>query len=141
MANNIQLVMYEGFLAEDPEMRFTPSGKNVTNFRIGSNRQYKTADGTVNKETTWLKVTAWGKLGEIVNQYCGKGSHVIVRGFLRVGEKGSPTVYQLKSGDWGASYEITADEVRIIKGKDNVAATGDNVAATREPEDNSDIPF
>ena len=135
MANQIQKVMYEGYLAEDPDMRFTPAGKNVTNFRMGSNRQYKNAAGEVIKETTWLKITAWGKLGEIVNQYCGKGSHVIVEGILRVGENGSPSVYELKSGGHGASYEVTAEKVRILKGKDGVATT--SVAS----EDESEIPF
>lgn len=120
MASQLQMVMYEGFLADDPEMRFTPQGRSVTNFRIGSNREYKTADGNKVKETTWLKITAWGKLGEIINSYCGKGSHVIVTGILRVNpETGSPTPYQMKSGEWGASYEITANEIRILKGKDN----------------------
>ena len=125
MSKQIQLVMYEGFLADEPEMRYTPSGKGVTNFRMGSNRSYKTADGRDVKETTWLKITCWGKLGEIVNQYCGKGSHVIVQGILRVGENGSPTTYQLKSGDWAASYEITASEVRILKGKEGVTPPAD----------------
>ena len=125
--------MYEGFLADDPEMRYTPAGKGVTNFRMGSNRSFKTADGRDIKETTWLKITCWGKLGEIVNQYCGKGSHVIVTGILRVGENGSPTVYQLKSGDWAASYEITASEVRILKGKEGVAPPVES--------ESEDLPF
>lgn len=134
MAKQIQLVMYEGFLADEPEMRYTPAGKGVTNFRMGSNRSYKTADGRDVKETTWLKITCWGKLGEIVNQYCGKGSHVIVTGILRVGENGSPTPYQLKSGDWAAAYEITASEVRILKGKGGEGAA-------EPPADEEDIPF
>jgi single-strand DNA-binding protein len=134
MASQIQLVMYEGFLADDPEMRFTPAGKGVTNFRMGSNRNYKKADGEDVKETTWLKITCWGKLGEIVNQYCGKGSHVIVTGKLRVGENGSPTVYKLSSGDPAASYEITASEVRILKGKDNAAPAAPTA-------DDEEIPF
>ncbi len=133
MASQIQMVMYEGFLAEAPEMRFTPSGKGVTNFRMGSNRKYKTADGKEVKETTWLKITAWGKLGEIVNQYCDKGSHVIVTGTLRGGENGSPVVYDLKNGGHGASFEITANEVRILKGKDN--------AGSIEEPSEADLPF
>lgn len=136
MANQIQMVMYEGFLAAEPEMRYTPSGKAVTNFRMGSNRQYKNSEGEVIKETTWLKITAWGKLGEIVNSYCGEGSHVIVTGILRVGENGSPTVYELKNGGHGASYEITANEVRILKGKDNGART-----AQGDPTVSDEIPF
>jgi single-strand DNA-binding protein len=136
MASQIQMVIYEGFLAEDPEMRYTPQGKPVTNFRMGSNRQYKTADGTAVKETTWLKITAWSKLGEIVNQLCGKGSHVIVIGKLRPNEAGSPNTYQLKSGEWAASFEITADEVRVLKGKPNAggAVESDDTAEV-------DLPF
>jgi len=125
--------MYEGYLADDPEMRYTPSGKNVTNFRIGSHRQYKNAAGEVVKETTWLKVTAWGKLGEIVNQWTEKGSHVIVTGILRSGENGSPNVYQLKDGTYGASHEITANEVRILSGK-----APEGSASSKNEED---IPF
>lgn len=136
MANQLQMVIYEGYLVEDPVMRFTPQGQEVTNFRIGSNRSFKTTDGTQKKETTWLKITAWGKRGEIVTQYCGKGSHVIVIGKLRVGENGSPSVYQLKSGDYAASYEITADNVRILKGKDGLTPTPEEVE-----DAGGDLPF
>jgi len=133
MANQIQLVMYEGYMADDPNMRFTPDGKAVVNFRMGSNRKYKKANGEEVKETIWLKISAWGKLAEIVNQYTAKGSHVVVTGILRAGENGSPNVYELKSGGHGASYEITANEVRILKGKDR------EVNPVEDTEE--DIPF
>jgi single-strand DNA-binding protein len=136
MASQLQLLVYEGFLADDPETGFTKNGRGVTNFRMGSNRTYKTADGEQMKETTWLKITCWGKLGEIVNQYCGKGSHVIVSGKLRVGENGSPSVYQLKSGDYAASYEITADNVRILKGRNGDAPVEGNADSS-----NDELPF
>jgi len=136
MANQIQIIQYEGYLAADPEMHFTPTtNKEVTNFRIGSGHAYKNSEGNQVKETTWLKITAWGKLGQIVNQYCGKGSHVIVFGRLRPGENGSPTPYKLSSGEYAASYEVTATEVRIIKGKDNAALTAVEETSTEE------IPF
>jgi single-strand DNA-binding protein len=137
MANQIQIVQYEGFLAADPEMHYTPSGKAVTNFRMGSNQSYKNSDGEQVKETTWLKITVWGKYGEeVVNRYCGKGSHVIVFGRLRPGKNGSPTPYKLTdSEDWAASYEITATDVRIIKGKDNATPPANAV------DDTGEIPF
>jgi len=138
VANQIQKLMYEGHLVEAPEMRYTPSGKSVTNFRIGSNREYKNAEGVKVKETTWLKITAWGKLGEIVNQYCDKGSHVIVEGILRVGENGSPNTYPLKAGGFGASYEVTADSVRILKGKPDA---GSFEGATENSVEEDDLPF
>jgi len=135
VANQIQKIMYEGHLVAEPEMSYTASGKSVTNFRIGSNREYKNGEGTKIKEVTWLKIVAWGKLGEIVNQYCGKGSHVIVEGILRVSDTGSPKVYQLSSGEWGASFEITANSVRILKGKGEAGEY-------KTPEaDDEDLPF
>jgi single-strand DNA-binding protein len=121
MANHIQMVMYEGFLGSDPEMRFTGSGKSVTNFSIGSTSQYKNAAGEVVKETTWLRITAWGKLGEIVNQYCAKGSHVIVTGKLKGDAKGRPAVFEGANGP-SASFDVVANDVRIIKGKDNAGS-------------------
>jgi single-strand DNA-binding protein len=136
MANQIQLVIYEGYLADDPEMKYTPSGVVVTNFRIGSTHQYKDREGVQVKEPTWLKVVAWNKLGEIVNQLCAKGSHVIVTGRLRPGENGSPSVYELKSGGYGASFEIIASEVRVLKGKENAGSTGSAVTIEEE-----DFPF
>lgn len=136
MANQMQLVIYEGFLAADPELHYTPTGRAVTNFRMGSNKSYKNSEGEQVKETTWLKVTVWGKYGEeVVNRYCGKGSHVIVTGRLRPGKNGSPTTYKLDSGDWVASYEITCNDVNIIKGRDNATPPADTVADTEE------IPF
>jgi len=137
MANQIQHVQYEGHLVEAPEMRFTPSGKTVTNFRIGSNREYKNATGEKVTEVIWLKIVAWGNLAEIVNQYCEKGSHVIVEGVLRPGKNGSPEPYELKAGGWGASYEITADKVRIIKGKKDAGS----FEGGRQEEAEDDLPF
>lgn len=135
MANHIQWMMYEGFLAADPDSRFTDGGNAVTNFRIGSTHQYRKGDEVV-KETTWIKVVAWGKLGEIVNQYCAKGSHVVVIGRLRPGKGGNPDTFTLKSGDAGASFEMTATEVRIIKGKSDA---GESAPAT--PAGDEDFPF
>jgi len=137
MANQIQKVMYEGYLSAQPEMRYTPTGVGVTNFKMGSHRSYTTKDGRKVDETTWLKVTCWGKLGEIVAQYCDKGSWVIVEGILRVNEYGSPSVFTLASGEPAASFEVTASSVRILKGKDNVAMD------VNEDEEivEDDIPF
>lgn len=136
MASQLQLVIYEGFLAADPELHYTKTGKPVTNFRMGSNRTYKDSDGEQVKETTWLKVSVWGKYGEeVVNRYCVKGSHVIVEGRLRGGDNGSPTPYQLSSGDWAASFELVANNVHILSKSKN----GDT--PTEPVEDEGEVPF
>jgi single-strand DNA-binding protein len=140
MASQIQKIMYEGYLAADPEMRFLPSGQAVTNFRMGSTRQWKSKDGQVQKETTWFKVSVWGAQAEIVNQYASKGDLVIVEGRLKPDkETGGPIVFSRNDGSAGASYEITADPfgVRILGKRNAVSADVES-----DVEDSPDeIPF
>ena len=67
-----QTIIFAGNLGGDPEMRYTPSGQAVTNFSVATNRQYTASDGNQVKETTWFRVSAWGKLAETTNQYLRK---------------------------------------------------------------------
>ena len=137
MASQIQRNEYEGYLVADPEMKFLPNGNAVTNFRIGSNYQYKDKSGEVHKQVTWIKVAAFGGLAEIVNNICAKGSWVIVEGRLRVDpETGGPTVFKKQNGEYGASFEILANNVRILKGKD----FEDNGGSTADYDD-GDLPY
>jgi len=113
----LQEVKYEGYLAEDPIMRFLPSGTAVINFRIGSTRTRKTPTGESFDETTWMKVSVFGNYAETLNTLLGKGSWVIVTGRLRVNEFGGPQTYQLKNGEWASSFEMIANDVRVLRGK------------------------
>jgi single-strand DNA-binding protein len=141
MANHIQMVMYEGFLGKEPEMRFTPAGKAVSNFNIGSTSQYKNQAGEVVKTTTWLRVTCWGKLAEIVNEYTTKGSHVIVTGVLKPNKDGRPEVYAEGKNGPTASFDVTASSVRIIKGKDGGAVAGSAQDDNDPFAGEDDLPF
>lgn len=136
MANQIQMVMYEGYIAGKPDMQYTPKGTPVTNFSMGSNRSFKNAEGETVKETTWLKISAWGKLAEIVNQYCDKGVHVIVTGRLR-GKNGSPEVFERKDGGHGANFELVASEIRILNSKSEDSS---GAASVEQPAED-DLPF
>lgn len=103
-----------GNLGKDPEMRYTPEGKAVTVFSVAaSNRK---------DETTWFRITTWEKLAETCNQYLHKGSKVFVKGRLQADPAtGSPRVFERKDGTLGASYELTADTVRFLSGKDEAS--------------------
>lgn len=107
-----QKIIIIGNLGRDPEQRFTPDGKPVTNFSVATSRKYKDTE-----ETTWFRVSTWDKQAEACNQYLHKGSKVLVEGRLRPDESGNPTVFQRKDGSWGASYEVTAESVRFLDGK------------------------
>jgi len=113
MASQFQLLVYEGYLGKDPEMRYTPNGTAVTNFNLGSTRSYM-ANGEKVDEVTWLRVTAWGKLAEFIYNNAVKGSHVFVQGVLRPSKNGSPNTFQLKNGEWASSFDVTARQIRLI---------------------------
>ena len=78
--NKVQLI---GNLGKDPETRFTPTGKKVCTFSVAVGHRWKTSSGEPKEVTDWFTVEAWGKLGEICQQYLGKGRLVYVEGRLQ----------------------------------------------------------
>jgi len=67
-----------GNVGNEPEMRFTPSGKPVTSFSVATNEKFGDND-----HTEWFSVVAWNKLAETCNQYLTKGQQVYVEGRLQ----------------------------------------------------------
>ena len=76
MLNKITVI---GNLGTDPEMRYTPSGSAVTNFRMAVSRSYTASDGERREETEWFTIVAWNQLAEQVNQYLSKGRRAYVK--------------------------------------------------------------
>jgi single-strand DNA-binding protein len=128
-----------GNLGRDPEMRYTPTGQAVTNFPVATNRQYTASSGETVKETTWFRVSVWGKQAETCNQYLRKGSKVLVEGRLNSDNAtGGPRIWQGQNGP-GASYEITANTVRFLSSRGEVEEMGSGDAGDFASDD--DIPF
>lgn len=82
MAKGFNKVILMGNLTRDPETRNTPNGQSVTNFSLAVNRTWKGADGQQNEDVSYIDCVAWGKPGEIIAQYLGKGRAVLVSGRL-----------------------------------------------------------
>ncbi len=126
-----QKLILIGNLGRDPEMRYTPDGKAVTSFSVATSRKYNDKD-----ETTWFRISVWGKQAESCNQYLTKGSKVLVEGRLRPdANTGAPQVFQKKDGSWGSSYEVFADNVRFL------SARGEGNPEAGDTVDDDDIPF
>ena len=101
-------VILIGNLGSDPEMRYTPNGAAVCDFRMAVNRRYTTSDGEQKEETDWFRVTAWGRLAEQVNQYLQKGRRTYVEGRI------SSSAYTDRDGQPRASLEVTAEKVLFL---------------------------
>ena len=135
-----QRIIIAGNLGRDPEMRYTPSGQAVTNFSVATNRQYTASDGQLVKETTWFRISAWGKLAETCNQYLRRGSKVLVEGRLNADPaSGGPRVYTRQDGSMGASFEITADTIRFLSTRQE--DEGYQASGPMDQMEDDDIPF
>ena len=112
-------ILIVGYLGREPEMRYSPSGQAVANFNLAANRQYTDSGSQVVKETTWFRISAWGKTAENCSQYLHKGSLVLVEGRLVCDpETGGPRLYSRQDGTPGTSFEVTANTVRFLTGKE-----------------------
>jgi single-strand DNA-binding protein len=121
-------------------MRYTPGGQAVTNLSVATNRRYTTSDGNQVEETTWFRVSVWGKQAEAVNQYLSKGRQVLVEGRLNPDENGNPRIWNRQDGTPAASFEVTADRVVFLGGRESGEIGGDEAYAGA-PESEDEIPF
>ena len=104
-----------GHLGGDPEMKYLANATAVTNFSVATNNNYTNQQGQKVSETTWFRVSAWGKLAENCNQYLKKGSRVLVEGMLQADKAtGSPRTFQRNDGTVGASFELKANHVLFL---------------------------
>ncbi|MCA9962146.1 MAG: single-stranded DNA-binding protein, partial [Anaerolineales bacterium] len=78
-----QKIILVGNLGRDPEMRYMPDGTAVTSFSMATNRRWTDrASGQPVDETTWFRVSVWGRQAETANQYLSRGRKVLVEGVL-----------------------------------------------------------
>lgn len=99
-------VMIIGNLGSDPEMRYTPSNRAVTQFNVAVNQSTKNQQtGEWVEETDWFRVSVWGDRGERIAEQLRKGNKVFVEGRFRTRE------FDGRDGQKRTALEITADSV------------------------------
>ncbi|MBI5598890.1 MAG: single-stranded DNA-binding protein, partial [Deltaproteobacteria bacterium] len=76
-------VILIGNLGADPEIRYTPSGMAVANFRIATSETRNTKDGQKETKTEWHRIVTFGKLAEICGEYLEKGKQVYIEGKIQ----------------------------------------------------------
>jgi single-strand DNA-binding protein len=143
-----QKIIVVGNLGGDPEMRYMPDGTAVTSFSVATNRRWNDSrTGEQVDETTWFRVSVWGRRAEVANQYLSKGSKVLVEGRLKPDPNtGGPRLWTRQDGTVAASYELTADNFSFVGSR----ADGDSYDGGDHDESNGggspaqeedDIPF
>ncbi|HAV75950.1 MAG TPA: single-stranded DNA-binding protein [Anaerolineae bacterium] len=122
--NRVQLI---GRLGKDPESKYTPTGKKVAHFSLAVSQRWKTA-GEMKEYTEWVNIEAWGRLGEVCQEYLKKGSLVYLEGRLKT-EK-----YEGKEGDMKYFTKVVALSLQFLdkKDKDEPMMTVEEEAADYE---------
>ena len=139
-----QKIIIVGNLGRDPEMRYTPQGTPVTNFSVATNRKWTNADGTPGEETIWFRVSAWGRMAEVCNEYLSKGQQVFVEGRLRPDpETGAPRIWTGNDGITRASFEVHANTVKFLGRRGEGVAMEPGVTLEEPPpeEGEEELPF
>ncbi|HEX7103952.1 MAG TPA: single-stranded DNA-binding protein [Nitrolancea sp.] len=108
MSRGLNKIILIGNLGRDPEMRFTPSGKPVTDFSLAVSRRRRSPDGEFVDETEWFRINCWDRLAEIADQYLSKGSKVYVEGRIHLHR------YTGNDGQERASLDVTATELMML---------------------------
>ena len=80
---NLNKVFLIGNLTQDPEMRSTQTGQSVTTLNMATNRAWTDKNGQKQTAAEFHRVVAWGRLGEIANQYLKKGGLVMIEGRIQ----------------------------------------------------------
>lgn len=112
MARGINKVILVGNLGADPETRYMPSGKPVTNIRIATSEGWTDKQsGDKQERTEWHSVVMFEKLAEIAAEYLRKGSQVYIEGSLRTRK------WQDKEGKDRYTTEIVAREMQMLGGR------------------------
>ena len=119
MARGINKVILVGNLGQDPETRYMPSGKAVTNLRLATSDSWKDKQtGEQREQTEWHSIVMYDRLAEIAAEYLRKGSQIYVEGRLKTRK------WQDKEGKDRYTTEIIAGEMQMLgtRGGDRAAA-------------------
>ena len=116
---SLNKVMLIGNVGQDPELRYTPDGNPVANFRIAVNRRRKVGD-EFKDETEWFNIVCFSRTAENVNQYLSKGQKVYVEGRFQSSE------YVGQDGNQRKSFEVIANDVTFLSTKSEAESNNQN---------------
>lgn len=105
MKNKVQLI---GHVGQDPEVKTLDGGKKLANITIATNDYYINDKGDKVEQTEWHRLTAWGKVAEIIEKYVAKGKEVAVEGKL------THRSYEDKEGNKRYITEVVINDILLL---------------------------
>ena len=126
-----------GRLTKDPDVKYTQTGKVVTQFTLAVDRPFTNQEGQ--READFIPVVIWGKIAELCGNSLTKGQRALVDGRLQIRS------YDAKDGTKRWVTEVIANSVEFIERKADAAAVSagekGGFESFGQAEDLSNIPF
>ncbi len=145
MSRSLNKVMLIGNVGNEPEIRATSSGARVAKVSLATNRSWSGRDGQQQEKTEWHRLTFFGRLVDIVEQWVKKGDRLYVEGRVE---------YSQTEGEGGTRYftDIVVNEMVMLGSTSGGGGDfssggghrgsndgGDSQPSSNEPDD--DLPF
>ena len=106
--NSVRLI---GHLGQDPKLVSNGDQSSVVSFTMATNETYKDAQGNKATRTEWHNIVSFGKVANLIIQYCKKGEFIMLNGRLQTRQ------YTNKAGEQRYVTEIISEEILFLGGK------------------------
>src|SRR5215218_8714477 len=106
-------VILMGNLTRDPQLKYLPSQMAVAEFGLAMNRKFRTQAGEDREEVTFVDCAAFGKTGEVINQYFTKGKPIFIEGRLKF-----DSWEDKQGGGKRSKLTVVAENFQFIGGRD-----------------------
>ena len=128
MSRSVNRVTLIGNVGSEPDIRMTPSGTKVAKVSLATSRQWKDKSGTANEKTDWHRLTFFGQIADVVEQWVRKGDRIYVEGRIE---------YSTSEHDGVTKYftDIIVQELVMLGGHAN------SVPGSNDSAPDSEIPF
>ena len=129
---NFNKVILAGNLTRDPELRVTPQGLSIAKLSLAVNRNYRTANGEEQEETTYVDVDAFGKPAEIISKYMGKGRPILVEGRLKT------DAWTNQAGEKRSKLKVVLENFQFLGGRGDDNGDSGRGGYSSAPQGSSD---
>lgn len=151
MAGSFNKVFLMGNLTRDPELKYTPSNTAVANIGLAVNRRYRTQDGEMKEETTFVDCEAWSSTAENINKFFRKGRPIFIEGRLKLDQ------WEDQDGNKRSKLRVVVENFQFVDSRADAGGDGggggdrgayaesgassSSPEADRAPVGEDDIPF
>src|SRR3954464_12468689 len=112
-------VILMGNLTRDPQLKYLPSQMAVVEFGLAMNRKFRTQAGEDREEVTFIDCAAFGKTGELINQYFTKGKPSFLEGRIKY-----DSWEDKQGGGKRSKLSVVVENFQFIGGRDGGGGGG-----------------